>query len=92
MPNGNDFALRILGSLLTAGVIGVWGYAVTRASAEDLVEIEISVQEVAREGVEREFRIESQLGTIREQVHEIDVEQSAFRAQVREALRIPREN
>ena len=88
----SEFALRILGTVLVAGLIGAWGYAVTRASADELRDVEVTIEKVAREGVSRERRIETQLDTIKTDVHRIEVEQSAFRAQVREALRIPRED
>ena len=96
MRNGNgnghaDFAMRILGTLLTAAIIGAWGYSVTRASANDLADVEEKVVEVEREGVKRERRIEAKLSDIKSQIHVMEVEQSAFRAQVREALRIPEE-
>ena len=94
MPNGNgqDFATRVIGSLLIAAVIGAWGYGVTRASANALREIDRKIETVQREGVDRERRIEGQLAVSKTEVRTVMVEQAEFRAQVREALRIPRGN
>tara|TARA_R110000824_G_scaffold33142_1_gene106429 strand:- start:754 stop:1056 length:303 start_codon:yes stop_codon:yes gene_type:complete len=95
MKNGNghvDFAMRILGTLLTAAIIGAWGYSITRASANDLKEVDGKVEKVDREGHERERRIGVKLNDIKTTIHRMDVSQSAFQAQVREALRIPRGN
>jgi len=95
MRNGNghvDFAMRILGTLLTAAIIGAWGYTITRASADDVKEIDKKVDEVEREGQDRERRIGVKLTDIKTTIHRMDVRQSAFQAQVREALRIPRED
>lgn len=95
MSNGNsktgyETAIRILASLLTAAVIGAWGYAVTRASADDLKIVSEKVEDVEREGIDRERRIERKLSEIKIQIHAMDVRQSEFQGQVREALRIPR--
>ncbi len=95
MMNGNghaDFAMRILGTLLAAAIIGAWGYSVTRASADDLKEVDEKVEKVDREGHDRERRIGVKLNDIKTTIHRMDVRQSAFQAQVREALRIPRGN
>jgi len=90
MPlNGHaDFLTRIFASLLTAAVVGAWGYSITRASADELKAVDTKIDVVEREGVERERRIEVKLSEIKTQIHGMDIRQSTFQAQVREALQI----
>ena len=63
-----------------------------RASAEDLKAVEEKIEHVEREGVGLERRLEAKLSEINVRIHRMDVRQSAFQAQVREALRIPRDS
>lgn len=86
--NGRDFAMRILAPLLVASIIGGWGYTATRASEDDLERVESDVARVEEEMQEEGRSIRREVAAIRQSVHGIEVEQAAFRAQVREALKI----
>tara|TARA_Y100000996_G_scaffold380470_1_gene334387 strand:+ start:2667 stop:2954 length:288 start_codon:yes stop_codon:yes gene_type:complete len=70
--------------LATAAVLGVWAFATTRASSQDVKELEVELK-----ATDAEFKTE--LKELQNDIHELEVHQSAFRAQVREALRIPHE-
>ena len=76
--------------LLVAAILGAWAYSATRASKADVLEIEEKITAVDRKGEIREEKINDSLDIIEDSVHVIEVNQAAFRAQVREALRIPR--
>ena len=76
--------------LLVAAILGAWAYSATRASKADVLEIDEKITAVDRKGEIREEKINKSLDLIEDSVHVIEVEQAAFRAQVREALRIPR--
>ena len=81
-PNGNGSILRqILVGIITAALLGVWAYASTRASSRDLERVEL-------ESKNADVALNRELRELRGTLHELDVEQSTFRAQVREALDI----
>ncbi len=80
--NGNSGILRpILVGVITAAVLGVWAFASTRASSRDLERVEI-------ESKNADAVLNRELKELRGTLHELDVEQSTFRAQVRESLGI----
>ena len=80
--NGNSGMLRqVLVGVVTAAVLGVWAFASTRASSRDLERVEI-------ESKNADVTLNRELKELRGTLHELDVEQSTFRAQVREALDI----
>lgn len=80
--NGNSGILRqILVGVITAAVLGVWAFASTRASSRDLERVEL-------ESIRADSAIRSELKELRGTLHELDIEQSTFRAQVRESLGI----
>ena len=80
--NGNNGVLRqILVGVVTAAVLGVWAFASTRASSRDLERVEL-------ESKRADASLSKELKELRGTLHELDVEQSTFRAQVREALDI----
>ena len=80
--NGNSGMLRqVLVGVVTAAVLGVWAFASTRASSRDLERVEI-------ESKNADVTLNRELKELRGTLHELDVEQSTFRAQVREALAI----
>ena len=80
--NGNSAVLRqILVGIITASILGVWAFASTRASSSDLERIEMESKS-ADAALNRELR------DLRATLHELDIEQSTFRAQVRESLGI----
>jgi len=87
----SDGILRLVAvPLLVAAILGAWAYSATRASKADVLEIDEKITAVDRKGEIREEKINKSLDLIEDSVHVIEVEQAAFRAQVREALRIPR--
>ena len=78
----NSVLKQIIIGVAISAVLGVWAFASTRASYADLKEVETELK-----AADLEFKAEiKELG---DDIHEFDVRQSAFRAQVREALRIP---
>jgi len=80
--NGNSGILRqILVGIITAAVLGVWAFASTRASSRDLERVEL-------ESKHADSRLNAEMRELRGTLHELDIEQSSFRAQVREALDI----
>jgi hypothetical protein len=80
--NSNGLLKQIIIGTVTAALVGVWVFASTRASSEDLNQVEIELKAV-------DLGIKNDLKELTNDIHEIDVEQSAFRAQVRQALSIP---
>jgi|LWDU01.1.fsa_nt_gi hypothetical protein len=80
--NGNSGILRqILVGIITAAVLGVWAFASTRASSRDLERVEL-------ESKNADVTLNRELRDLRGTLHELDIEQSTFRAQVRESLGI----
>jgi len=80
--NGNSSILRqILVGVITAAVLGVWAFASTRASSRDLERVEL-------ESKNADVILNRELRDLRDTLHELDIEQSTFRAQVRESLGI----
>jgi hypothetical protein len=81
VSNGNGLLRQISVGVVTAAVIGVWAFASTRASSHDLERIEI-------ESKNADIALNKDVKELRQYLHRLDIEQSAFRAQVREALDI----
>ena len=79
--NGNGMLRQVLVGIVTAAVIGVWAFASTRASSDDLERVEI-------ESNRADAVLNRELRELRTTLHELDIEQSTFRAQVRESLGI----
>ena len=69
------------------------GYSTTRASESDVSALQArhhtDVDRIEEEMEVEGRRIREEIGDLKDSVHAIDKEQSAFRGQVREALRIP---
>lgn len=87
----SDGVLKMIAvPLLVAAILGAWAYSATRASKADVLEIDEKITAVDMKGEIREEKINDSLDLIEDSVHVIEVNQAAFRAQVREALRIPR--
>lgn len=87
----SDGILRLVAvPLLVAAILGAWAYSATRASKADVLEVSEKIKTVDMKGEIREEKINDSLDIIEDSVHVIEVNQAAFRAQVREALRIPR--
>ena len=81
--NGNGIMRQVIIGVTIAAILGVWAFASTRASYDDLKEVESELK-----AADLEFKAE--LKELSDDIHTFDVRQSAFRAQVREALRIPK--
>ena len=81
ISNGNGMLRQVLVGIITASVIGVWAFASTRASSNDLERVEI-------ESNRADAVLNRELKNLRSTLHELDIEQSTFRAQVRESLGI----
>ena len=79
--NGNGVLRQVLVGIVTAAVFGVWAFASTRASSDDLERVEI-------ESNRADAVLNRELRELRTTLHELDIEQSTFRAQVRESLGI----
>jgi len=73
---------RLAFSLILAAILGAWGFAATRASSDDL-------ERVDQTSKERDKELAESGKWFQDKLHEMNVDQAAFRAQVREALRIP---
>lgn len=78
----NSILRQIVIGLAISAVIGSWAYASTRASSEDLQKVELELKSV-------DLEIKLDVKELQDDIHKLEVHQSAFRAQVREALRIP---
>ncbi len=79
-PNG--ILKQVAIGIITAAILGVWAFATTRASSQDMKELEVELK-----ATDAEFK--GELKELQDDIHELEIHQSAFRAQVREALRIP---
>ena len=79
-PNG--ILKQVTIGVITAAILGVWAFATTRASSQDMKELEVELK-----ATDAEFK--GELKELQDDIHELEIHQSAFRAQVREALRIP---
>tara|TARA_Y100000996_G_C22282831_1_gene544763 strand:- start:352 stop:630 length:279 start_codon:yes stop_codon:yes gene_type:complete len=79
-PNG--ILKQVAIGVITAAILGVWAFATTRASSQDMKELEVELK-----ATDAEFK--GELKELQDDIHELEIHQSAFRAQVREALRIP---
>lgn len=83
----SEFTTRIVTALLVAGVIAGFTFSGSRASQEDLERVESHSEEaIARVHVDIES-IEEKLDSIESVVVETRIEQAAFQAEIREALR-----
>ena len=89
MVNGD--AKKVLAGLVTAGVIGAWGFAATRASSQDIESVRNEIKEVESEAKDRHTKLSQNVEEIKETIQEEAVEAASFRAQVRTALRIREE-
>ena len=78
----NSVIKQVSIGIITAALLGVWAFATTRASSQDVKELEVELK-----ATDAEFKVE--LKELQDDIHELEIHQSAFRAQVREALRIP---
>ena len=81
--------LRKIGvALATAGILGAWSFAATRASSDDIEQLKNEIEEVENEAKERHSRLEAKVEQINRTIQREAVEAASFRAQVRSALEI----
>jgi biopolymer transport protein ExbB/TolQ len=95
MPNANGAATdlkRIAVALAVAAILGVWSFAGTRASSDDIVAVREEIKEVERESKERHASLSESVEEIKDSVQSEAVAAAAFRAQVRSALEIRNES
>jgi len=84
----NGEARKVLVALATAGILGAWSFAATRASSEDIESVRKEVEEVEAEAKERHDVLSKSVEEIKKSIQTEAIAAAAFRAQVREALRI----
>lgn len=87
-----DAFLRFAVPLFVAAMIGTWTYSSTRASQDDLQSVaasaRVEMNRIERKGEDREIRMLEELHDLKNDFHKSEVEQAAFRAQVRASLEI----
>ena len=84
----NDVLRQILVGVTIAAIAGVWAFASTRASTVSVDEVKVEIKELEI-SVDRKFeKIGNDLDELQDTMHRSEVEQSAFRAQLREKLNI----
>lgn len=82
------FLVRVVTPLMVAAMVGVWAFASTRAGDDDLARVEAKGEQREARIVTQIAKLEETVSLIEDNVHTLEVEQAAFRAQVRAALRI----
>ena len=87
----NGEARKVLVALATAGILGAWSFAATRASSEDIETVRNEIKEVEAEAKERHYILSESVEEIKKSLQLEAVAAASFRAQVREALRIKQE-
>jgi hypothetical protein len=87
----NGEARKVLVALATAGILGAWSFAATRASSEDIESVRKEVEEVEAEAKERHEVLSKSVEEIKKSIQTEAIAAASFRAQVREALRIKQE-
>jgi len=84
----NGEARKVLVALATAGILGAWSFAATRASSEDIESVRKEVEEVEAEAKERHEVLSKSVEEIKRSIQTEAIAAASFRAQVREALKI----
>jgi len=84
----NGEARKVLVALATAGILGAWSFAATRASSEDIESVRREVEEVEAEAKERHDVLSKSVEEIKRSIQTEAIAAASFRAQVREALKI----
>ncbi len=84
----NGEARKVLVALATAGILGAWSFAATRASSEDIETVRVEIKEVEAEAKERHDILAHSVEEIQKSLQVEAIAAAAFRAQVREALKI----
>ena len=84
----SDDVRRLSVTLATAAILGAWTFAGTRASSQDIADVQSEIEEVEREAKERHVELAAKVDTIQRTIQTEAVEAAAFRAEVRGALEI----
>jgi predicted nucleotide-binding protein (sugar kinase/HSP70/actin superfamily) len=84
----NGEARKVLVALATAGILGAWSFAATRASSEDIESVRKEVKDVEAEAKERHGVLAKSVDEIKKSIQTEAIAAASFRAQVREALKI----
>ena len=84
----NGEARKVLVALATAGILGAWSFAATRASSDDIETVRVEIKEVESEAKERHDILAKSVEEIQRSLQVEAIAAAAFRAQVREALKI----
>jgi hypothetical protein len=79
---------KIMAALVTAGILGSWSFAATRASSDDIEAVRDEIKEVEAEAKERHAKLAKNVEDIKKTIQLEAVAAAAFRAQVRSALDI----
>jgi len=82
---------KVAAALVTAGIIGAWSFAATRASSDDIESVRKEIEEVEAEAKERSEKLAHDVKDIKKTIQTEAVAAASFRAQVRTALRIREE-
>ncbi len=77
-----------MAALVTAGILGAWSFAATRASSDDIESVRNEIKEVETEAKERHANLAKNVEEIKKTIQTEAVAAAAFRAQVRTALQI----
>ena len=80
-----DIFKQVLVGVIIAAVAGVWAFASTRAS---IAAVEVELKELEIELEDDIDNIDSNIDEIKDTFHRAMIEQTEFRAQVREKLQI----
>jgi len=83
-----DVLKQILVGVVIAAIAGVWAFASTRASMAAVTAVEEDVKALEIELEEDVERIRANTDEIKDTFHRAMIEQTEFRAQVREKLQI----
>ena len=86
----SDIFKQILIGVTIAAIAGVWAFASTRASIASVDDVKIEFKEFEDEIEEDIDNISSNIDEIKDTWHRAAIEQTEFRAQVREKLDIDR--
>jgi hypothetical protein len=84
----NDDARRLIVTIAAAAILGAWTFAGTRASSQDIADVQHEIEEVELEAKERHAELAATVEEIKNSIQVEAVEAAAFRAQVRSALEI----
>ena len=79
---------RLLITIAAASIIGAWTFAGSRASSQDIADVQHEIEEVELEAKERHAELAATVEEIKNSIQVEAVEAAAFRAQVRSALEI----